>query len=240
MIRIGVVEDDSASIDRLLSHLDRFQREHDERFHVGAFHDGADILEDYRPDWDILLLDIQMARVDGMTAARRIREVDGEVLIVFVTSSPQYAISGYEVDALSYLLKPVSYPAFEQEMVRSLVRLRRRERRHLLFTALDGDRHRVDVSDVLYIESAKHHVVVHTLDSDHTVVTTLKAMESELSGDGFFRCNSGYLVNLRHVTGVEGNDCRIRGGIRLQVSRPRKKDFLAALAAYIGARGITA
>jgi DNA-binding LytR/AlgR family response regulator len=240
MIRIGVVEDDPASIDRLLSHLDRFQREHDERFHVGAFRDGRDIIEDYRPDWDILLLDIQMARVDGMTAARRIREVDSEVLIVFVTASPQYAVSGYEVDALSYLLKPVSYPVFAQELGRCLVRLRRRERRHMLFTAADGDRHRLDIADVLYLESAKHNVLIHTLDSDYTVATSLKAMEGELEDEDFFRCNSGYLVNLRHVTGVEGNDCRIRGGVRLQISRPRKKDFLAALAAYIGTRGITA
>jgi DNA-binding LytR/AlgR family response regulator len=240
MIRVGVVEDDPGSIDRLLAHLDRFQRESGERFHVGAFHDGADVIEDYRPDWDILLLDIQMDRVDGMTAARRIREVDGEVIIVFVTSSPQYAISGYEVDALSYLLKPVPYAAFEQEMRRCLTRLRRRERRQLLITTVDGARRRIDVADILYLESVKHHVVVHTLDADHVVVTTLKAMTEALADDDFFRCNSGFLVNLRHVTGVEGSDCRIRGGVRLQISRPRKKDFLAALAAYIGARGITA
>lgn len=240
MIRIGVVEDDPGSIDRLLSHLDRFQLESGERFHVAAFNDGADILDDYRPDWDVLLLDIQMERVDGMTTARRIREVDGEVIIVFITGSPQYALSGYEVDALSYLLKPVAYAAFKQEIERCIVRLRRRERRNLLFTTTDGAKHRVDLADILYLESVKHHVVIHTLDADRSVVTTLKAMESQLDGEDFFRCNSGFLVNLRHVTGVEGNDCRIRGGMKLQISRPRKKDFLGALAAYIGARGVMA
>ena len=240
MIRIGVVEDDPGSIDRILAHLDRFQREHGERFHVGAFHDGADVLHDYRPDWDILLLDIRMERVDGMTAARRIREVNPEVVIVFVTSSPQFAISGYEVDALSYLLKPVSYPSFAQEMQRCLRQLRRRERRHLLFTTNDGAKHRVDVADILYLKSVRHHVVIHTLDEDHSVVATLKSLEAELDGEGFIRCNNGYLVNLRHVTGAEGSECRIRGGVRLQVSRPRKKDFLEALAAYIGSRGIPA
>lgn len=240
MIRVGVVEDDPGSIDRLLSHLDRFQREHDERFHVAAFRDGADIIEEYRPDWDILFLDIQMRRVDGMTAARRIREVDPEVIIVFVTASPEYAISGYEVDALSYLLKPVGYPAFAQELERSILRLRRRERRHLILTTVDGATRRVDLTEILYLESVRHHVIIHTLDADHTVVATLKSLEAELDGASFFRCNNGYLVNLRHVTGVEGNDCRIRGGVRLQISRPRKKAFLAALADDIGARGITA
>lgn len=238
MFRIGVVEDDQSHLDRVASHLERFQRDHGETFHVTAFRDGAELLHGYTPEWDILLLDIQMDRVDGMTAARRIREVDPEVIIVFITSSPQYAIVGYEVDALSYLLKPVDYPAFEQEIARCLVRLSRRERRHLLFTTRDGAKHRVDLGDITFLESARHHVIVHTLEGDHTVVTSLKAMEAEL-GDGFVRCNSGYLVGLRHVTGVDGNDCRIRGGALLQISRPRKKAFLEALAAHIGSRGST-
>ena len=240
MIRIAVVEDDAGSIDRVLAHLDHFQRSHGERFHVAAFHDGADILEDYRPDWDIILLDIQMSTIDGMTAAKRIREVDAEVIIVFVTASPQYAIVGYEVNALSYLLKPVTYAAFEHELSRCLTRLRAREGRQLLVTAVDGDRHRVSLDDVLFMESARHRVVVHTLDFDLTIVSTMKSLESSLVDEGFHRCNSGYLVNLRHVTGVEANDCRIRGGRRVQISRPRKKDFLAALTAYISARGVSA
>lgn len=238
MIRVGVVEDDPASIDRILSHLDRFQREHGQRFHVGAFQDGADIIEDYRPDWDILFMDIQMERVDGMTAAKRIREVDSEVVLIFVTSAPQFAIHGYEVGALSYLLKPVSWASFEPELERSIARLNARERRNLLFTTTDGARRRVDLSEVLYLESVRHHVLIHTPSEDFTVVATLKAMEAELVGEGFFRCNSGFLVNFRHVTGVEGNDCRVRGGIRVPISRPRKKDFLSALTAYVSARGI--
>ncbi|MFJ2369259.1 LytR/AlgR family response regulator transcription factor [Microbacterium sp. NPDC087665] len=239
MIRVGVVEDDPHSIDRLLSHLDQFQREESERFHVAAFQDGGDIIADYRPDWDVLFLDIEMPHVDGMTAARRIREVDAQVIIVFVTSSPHYAVSGYQVDALSYLLKPVTYVAFAQEMRRVLVRLQQRVRRDLLFTAVDGALHRVAVADIRYIESVKHRIEVHTLDDDFAVVSTLKSVEADLDGEGFMRCHSGLLVNLRHVTGTEGNDCRVRGGTRLPISRPRKKEFLSALAAHIGSRGIS-
>ncbi|GAA3667549.1 LytR/AlgR family response regulator transcription factor [Microbacterium marinilacus] len=238
MIRIGVVEDDPVSLDRLVSHIDRFRREHGGHFRVDAFADGADLLHEYRADFDVLFLDIMMERVDGMTVARRIRETDSEVVIVFVTASPQYAISGYEVAALSYLLKPVPYPAFAQELERVLAQLRRRERRRLLLTTSDGAHHRLDVAEILYLESVKHHVLVHTADGDHDVVTTLKAMEAELVDAGFHRCNSGYLVNLRHVIGVEGGECRLRGGARLQISRPRRKDFLAALAADIGERGV--
>ncbi len=240
MIRIGIVEDDAGAIERLLSHLDRFQRQRGETFHVGAFRDGADVIADYRPDWDVLFLDVQMPRVDGMTAARRIREVDSEVIIVFVTSSPHYAVSGYDVDALSYLLKPVTYASFEHEMSRVLLRLAQRSRRELLFTSTDGAHHRIAVDDIRYIESVRHRIDLHTLDETFSIAATVKSMEGELAGDGFMRCHSGLLVNLRHVTGIEGSDCRIRGGGRLPISRPRKREFLAALAEHIGSRGITA
>lgn len=240
MIRLGIVEDDPTSVDRVLSHLDRLMRDVPERFQVRAFRDGADLIADYRPEWDVLLLDIQMARVDGMTTARRIREVDSEVIIIFITNSPQYAVSGYEVDALSYLLKPLTYAAFAHEMRRVILRLRQRDRRDLLFTTVDGAHHRVAVDDIRYLESVKHRIEVHTLDGTFGVVSTLKAMEDTLSGEGFMRCHSGLLVNLRHVTGIDGSECRVRGGAVLPISRPRKREFLAGLAAYVGSRGLPA
>lgn len=113
-------------------------------------------------------------------------------------------------------------------------------RRELLFTATDGTHHRIAVDDICYIESMRHRIDLHTLDTVFSIATTVKAMESELSDKGFLRCHSGLLVNLRHVTGIEGNDCRIRGGGRLPISRPRKREFLAALAEHIGSRGISA
>ncbi len=96
-IRIGVVEDDPASCQLVLDYLNRYQQENDEQFTVSVFDDGARIVEKYTPVYDILLLDIEMSEMDGMAAARRIRERDDKVVIVFITAAPQYAISGYEV-----------------------------------------------------------------------------------------------------------------------------------------------
>ena len=107
-IRIGVVEDDPASCQLVLDYLNRYQQENGEQFTVSVFDDGARIVEKYTPVYDILLLDIEMSEMDGMAAARRIRERDDKVVIVFITAAPQYAISGYEVRALSYLLKPLT------------------------------------------------------------------------------------------------------------------------------------
>ena len=101
-IRIGVVEDDPASCQLVLDYLNRYQQENGEQFTVSVFDDGARIVEKYTPVYDILLLDNEMSEMDGMAAARRIRERDDNVVIIFITAAPQYAISGYEVRALSY------------------------------------------------------------------------------------------------------------------------------------------
>lgn len=95
-------------------------------------------MEKYSPVYDILLLDIEMKEMDGMEAARRIRERDDKVVIIFITAAPQYAISGYEVRALSYLLKPLPWFAFSQELKKSIDMVRRNDDDSMLMTPAKG------------------------------------------------------------------------------------------------------
>jgi DNA-binding LytR/AlgR family response regulator len=232
MIRVGLVEDDPASAKVLGEYLKRFQQETGEDFQVLRFSDGAALLKNYRPDFDLLLLDIQMPGIDGFTAAQRIRQADHQVMIVFVTNTPQYAVHGYEVDALSYLLKPVPYMAFAREMQRCVERCRMRQEGWVTL-ATEGGLLRLATGEVLYAESDKHHVLIHTAAATHRLPGTMKGMEELTAGKGFFRCNSGYLVNLRHVVGVRQNTCLLTGGGQLVISRPRRKAFMAALTDYL-------
>jgi DNA-binding LytR/AlgR family response regulator len=234
MIRIAIVEDEERNRTVLVDHLRRYEQEHGLSFDIAVFADGREILAKYRPVYDIVLLDIQMEHVDGMTTAKRIREVDQDVVLVFITNSPQYAIGGYQVAALSYLLKPVPYVGLSEELDRCLAQVRKRERGFIMLTT-GTEKHRVNVADIVYIESVKHRLVVHATDREYSLVGSLTAIEEELAGKDFFRSNNPYLVNLQHVTGVAQNSCILRGGHDLQISRPRKKAFLAALSDYVGA-----
>ena len=114
MVRIAVVEDEAVSRQLLADYLARYSEENNVSFEVTYFEDGGAIIGDYKPVYDIILMDIQMTHVDGMTAARAIREVDQEVVLVFITSAAQFAIHGYQVGALSYLMKPLPWFAFSQ------------------------------------------------------------------------------------------------------------------------------
>ena len=107
MTRIAIVEDEAAVREQLAGYVQRYTRQYGTPFEVTEFADGMEILEDYRPQFDIIFLDVEMKHLDGMETARRIRERDGGVLIVFITNMAQYAIRGYAVGALDYVLKPV-------------------------------------------------------------------------------------------------------------------------------------
>ena len=132
MVRIAVVEDEALSRQLLADYLARYSEENGVTFDITYFEDGGAIIGDYRPVYDIILMDIQMTHVDGMTAARAIREVDQEVVLVFITSAAQFAIHGYQVGALSYLMKPLPWFAFSQELSRCLEAVAKRRRRHRL------------------------------------------------------------------------------------------------------------
>lgn len=233
MIRIALVEDEERNRVMLVEHLRRYEREHGVTFEVAAFADGREILAKYRPIYDIVLLDIQMEHVDGMTTAKRIREVDQDVVLVFITNSPQYAIGGYQVAALSYLLKPVPYNALSEELDRCIAQVKKRERGFVMLST-GTEQHRVNIADIVYIESIKHRIVVHATQREYSLVGSLSSMEEELAEKDFFRSNNCYLVNLRHVTGVQQSSCVMQGGHDLTISRPRKKAFLAALSNYVG------
>lgn len=236
MIRIAIVEDDPQHLHALVTHIRRYEADKSIVFDIASFEDGSFLVADYQPIYDIIMLDIETPRLDGMTAARLIREVDKSVVLLFVTASPQYAVSGYEVSAMSYLLKPVPFFALSRELDRGLDLIGRRERRFVVVVDA-GDRHRVDLTEVLFFESVRHRLIVHEASRTLTTTGSLKAMEEEVAEFGFFRCNAPYLVNLRHVTAVRQGTCELTDGRLLPVSRPRRKDFLAALSGYVSGAG---
>ena len=236
MIRIALVEDEAEVRAQLQGYGQRHTRQYGTEFAVTEFADGMELLDDYRPVYDILFLDVEMKHLDGMETARRIRALDSDVLLIFITNMAQYAIKGYSVGALDYVLKPVPYFAFSQQLQKVEAQLRRRTR-HYLAVPVEGGLRRLDTSRIYYIESEGHRVHFYTEEGDFAAPGALKALEEKLADWPFARCNSGYLVNLAQVQAVQQNTVEV-GPYELQVSRPKRKSFLAALTDYIGGDGL--
>ena len=235
MIRIAMVEDEAAVREQLQGYIQRYTRQYGTEFAVTEFSDGVEILDAYRPVYDIVLLDVEMKHLDGMETARRIRELARDVVLLFITNMAQYAIKGYAVGALDYVLKPVPYFAFSQQLQKAEEKLRRRAR-HYLAVPVEGGLRRLDTAQIYYMESEGHRVHFYTEEGEFSAPGALKTFEEKLADLPFARCNSGYLVNLAQVKSVQQGLAQV-GPYELQVSRPKRKSFLAALADYIGGEG---
>lgn len=234
MIKTAIVEDDDMTADSLSEMLGWFGEEHGIAIRVTRYSEGSDFIAHYRQQFDIVLMDIELPDSNGMELAGKLRLSDPYTIIIFVTNLAQYAVKGYEVDALDFAVKPVTYPMLAMKMQRALGRLQMRAgQAEREIKVKDGERVlRIRQADLTYVEVQGHRVIVHTTNATYRIRGTLGGLEKELDATGFQRCNNCYLVNLAHVSSVEGHTVTV-GGDRLQISQPRRKAFIRALNAYI-------
>jgi DNA-binding LytR/AlgR family response regulator len=236
MLKIIMLEDEAQAAERVMTLFSRFRQTHPEArdaFTIKHYDDPVIFLTEYRCDADLLLLDIQMPGMTGMETAKKIRKIDPDVMIIFITSLTQYAVEGYSVNAFDYILKPLHPAAFEAKMERAFRVLNRNRSGDALTISTKEQKRRVPLLDILYIEVNNHDILVHTEDQTFKQWGTMNSIESELAGAPFVRCSVHYLVNLRYVQGVSGDDV-ILPGTRLPISRSRRKEFLNAIAQYEG------
>ena len=233
MIKIAIVEDDITYANQLEEYLKRYETEFSETFDISMYFDGDAIVEDYHSQFDIILMDVEMRFMDGMSAAEEIRRADKEVVIIFITNMSQYAIRGYAVEALDYILKPVSYFAFSQRLNRAISRMKKREDKSVIIS-VKGGTVRLDAASIYYIESQGHDIIYHTASGEYVSSGTMKDCEEVLRQLHFFRGSKWYLINLRQVEGLEDGSAKLKGGKIIPLSRGRRKEFMEALAQYWG------
>ena len=231
---VAIVEDSPDDLARLKEHLARYASEAhlEEGLRISSFTSAEDFLKSYEPIYDVVLMDIELPGANGMSAARALRIVDPRAAIIFITNIASFAVSGYEVDALAYLLKPISHPAFSLAMRKAQAAAAARQTRTYVIQTPDGI-FRVPVSSILYVEVVRHSVYFHTLQGTYKRRGSMKEVEEELRGMHFCRCHNAYLVNLERVSSVSGNDVVVGNDV-LPVSRQRKQEFLDALTVCLG------
>lgn len=231
VFNVAIVEDCPEEMKKLCEFFKRYGKDNaDTVFNLYTFADGDEVCENFKCQYDVILMDIQMKRVDGLKAAEYLRRFDDRVEIIFVTNCTQYAIGGYKVHALNYILKPMSYSVFCAEVkrfTRSLVN----KKESFLLISLRNDTIRLALNEIVFVECVKHKIIFHTKDGEYEIFGTMKDYESRLEKNHFFRCNSGYLINLMMVNGVKDDMVNV-GGYDLKISRPRKKQFMEKLADF--------
>ena len=241
MIKIALVDDDVKAREKLHDMFRRLNGEIPQTLEIMEYSCGRDLLEDFDDSFSLLCLDIEFAGddpvPDGIELARRIRERGSHVMIIFITNLMHMAIRGYEVKAFDFIIKPVSYADFAMKMRTAIGFLMERQSDSIQIMTPSGFQI-IHTDTLLYAEVNGHYVYYHTLDNVFKLRGSMKEVEDKVRGLSFRRCNNCYLVNLRFVESVEKDDVMLTGGIRLKMSRPKRREFLQAVSEYIGGRVI--
>lgn len=231
-MRIAVCDDEEkfrvqekVLIDKLAGSLDVI---------VDEYEDGRKLLEAFdRNPYDVLFLDIEMPAMDGITLAKKLRERSDSIYIVFLTGHVEYALEGYEVNALRYLTKPV-----QEDKLREVLRfvMDKSTSKRQLMIKVEGEEMLINVSDIVYLEAQNQYVMIYTADEEYLVRYNIGDFEEQLKNDGFFRIHRGYLISLAKVKKLVKSEVLMEMDEEersLPVSRSNVKPLKEALYAYV-------
>ena len=223
-------QDEAAALQSLLGH---YGESNGVTLNVTTYDRADDFISSGR-DFDLIFMDIDLPGIDGMEAAHLLRSYDEVTPLIFVTNLSQYALKGYEVNALDFLVKPVTYYDLSLRMRRAL-RIADLNRHDTITLRLRGELRVIPLSELSYIELSGHNLVYHLISGEEiSTRQTIASVEEELSAGPFLRISSGCLVNMNRITGMRGSTLTMRDGTMLPVSRSRKKTVMIDLARYLG------
>lgn len=232
ILDIAIVEDTREHAEVLKEYCAKFSCKEKIQINLRTYDSGVSFLNDDKQKYDLIFLDIDLPKINGMDVAIDIRKNDSATIIVFITNLAQYAISGYKVDALDYIIKPVSYFDFSIMMKKAIRKIKEVDD-FLIVKTKDGLR-KIFHSNIVYLETVKHYIALHTVQGEEVLFReSLKDVERELDDDLFVRCNSCYIVNISHVNAVENNDVILPSGQILSISRSRKKQMMGKINSWI-------
>lgn len=228
LYNVALVGAEPEILDRLEKTLQSVSEETGVSFRAARFGDGDEIVENYGGKFDLIVMDTDMPRLNGIRTAEYIRRLDRWVEILFIAARAENALQGYDVGAFDYMLKPFEDGVFAAKIKRFIERAKRKPYGSILIPTRSGVE-RLMTNEIVYIESFKHKLIFYTEFEKYEIVGTMKDIETKLKSGAFFRCNSGYLVNLLMVRRVSGDMAFLIDGTALKISRARKKQFIEQL-----------
>ncbi len=231
MIKIGICEDEKEMQNLIESHLQNLLKNRE--YKIEKYISGEELLQANFEDIDILLLDIQMGKLSGMDTARRIREVNSKMEIIFITSLIDYVQEGYEVRAYRYLLKPIELEELKKHVLNCINEIEK-NKNHYILIKNKSNTYKIYSNEITYIEVQKKDMLIHTINKDFDVRYSLEKVEKDLNLDKFVRCHKSFLVNLTYVENIKSNIAILESGEEVPISRYRYKEVKEKFLRFIG------
>ncbi|MCL1863568.1 MAG: LytTR family DNA-binding domain-containing protein [Defluviitaleaceae bacterium] len=225
MLIIGICDGDIAVRTLLSDFIKRYKEETGLTVTVLSYDSGEKLLRHYPLEMDLIFLEIPFARISGIEIARKIREVDEYVGIIFLTTMLNHVLEAYDVRADNYLLKPLKYTRFLKEA--EVARARRGQNRFIIESNDDGV-YKIYTKTIRYIETDGRNTKIHA-ESDCISYKTMKTHVELLYEPYFVRCHTGFIVNLLFFEKLEKNELLLVTGEKIPVSRQRKREVVNRL-----------
>lgn len=232
-MKVAVIDDSREDSNRIREYLEQFQKETGRIFQIMIYNSSLDFLEEYQGEYDVIFLDIEMPGCSGLEVAKEIRDKDKAVGIIFVTSMAQYAIEGYEVNAIDFIVKPVGYFNFSMKLENAFRFFEQHKEKNILVNSRDGIL-RMTVSDLVYIEKERDFLVFYTRNETIKERGSIKAIKEKLADLFFSECTSGCLINLNYVKRIGKDTVTLMTGTELPLSRRSKKQFTEDYINFMG------
>lgn len=224
-MRVAIVDDEQRERDTLQEYLRRFADTRGCCFTVDVFTSADALLGQYQMVYDILIFDIDMPGTNGIEAARKIRQIDRSTILLFVTNIAQYAINGYEVDAIDYIIKPIGYYDFAMKFQRAVSKAAQRADTYMVLKTVDGGTRRINVSQIVYVEVLGHYLSFHLADTSCRVRGNIRDYEQQLRPYNFCQIHKSYLVNMEHIEAIHTNELQLKD-TALSIGRVYKEELL--------------
>ncbi|MEG2640553.1 MAG: LytTR family DNA-binding domain-containing protein [Bacilli bacterium] len=237
MIKIAIVEDNKEDAKQFKEYIKQYQEEQKVIFDIKIFSSGIIFLEEYQGNFDIIFMDIDLPGQNGLETSKILRERDAKVVLIFLTNLAKYAIKGYSVNAFDFIAKPITYFSFSTMLKRALTKCSFEKGTDVTINN-QGVIVKVDVDSILYIEVYNHRLIFHTDSGDFSEWKSLSSIENEYVSYGFAKGSASFLINLRRVKCIFGNQVSLDNGTPVYLSRSQKKLFAQKFSEFISGDGI--
>lgn len=233
MIKIAVCEDEKETQLLIEDYLENILKNISIEYEIQKYISGEELLESNLKDIDILLLDIKMEKLNGMDTARKIREVDNEMEIIFITSLIDYVQEGYEVRAYRYLLKPIEFEELKKHVLACIKDIEINKESYITIKN-KSNTYKIYLNQIKYIEVQKKDMLIHTINKNFDVRYSLSKIEKELNPYKFIRCHKSFIINLSYVENIKPNNVILESGEEVPISRYRYKEVKEKFLKFLG------
>ena len=224
-MRIAICEDDQMHAAKILEMIQRWSAIQEQDIQIMAYESAEAFLKDFvhgaKPD--LSFLDIRLGGMSGIELAKRIRQRDMNMQIVFVTSFFDYVLDGYEVSAFRYLIKPVKEKKVWDILNAASETCKKRLASYFTITN-EGATYKVAKSDIVYFVTKDHYIYVHTFDGEHRFRGTMALLKDEFSKPAFAKCNRGVVINVEHISSIHKDRVSMVNKETLPLSRKYWED----------------